>query len=136
MPAGEAGGGNWAMMPASVANKLKIVCVKRKRQKTGGAESLPATMFAESDRGGTATIMENESLGVVGEIFCDGSEEGIGKIAIFEKILTIFEVDKGDFGRDGDGFGFLRESDESIVGFGEVVVSDERGGGTLKTGDF
>lgn len=97
---------------------------------------MPATMFTESNRGGATAVVKNESLGVIGKILSDGSEKRIGKIAVFEEILAIFEVDEGDLRRNGGGFGFLGEGDESVVGFGEMIVGDERGGGSLKASDF
>ena len=58
--------------------------------------------------------------------FC---QERVGKIAIFGEIGAIFEVDKGDFGVDGGLFGFFGELDEGMVGFGEMIVNEIRGGG-------
>lgn len=59
----------------------------------------------------------------------------IGKIAVATEILTIFEVDNLDLGLDGGGFGFFGESDERMMGFGEIKIGDIRGGSALKTED-
>ena len=70
------------------------------------------------------------------EIFADFGEQLVGKIAIFEEIGAVLEVDNGDFGVDGSGFGLLREFDEGIVGLGEVIVDDIGGGGAGDAGNL
>jgi len=69
-------------------------------------------------------------------IVFDSRQELIGKIAVFEEIRTVFQVDNGGFRGDSGGFGFLSELDEGMVGFCEVEIDDVRGGGALNTGDF
>lgn len=55
----------------------------------------------------------------------------VGKIAIFEKISAVFEVDDGRLRYDGGGFGFFGEFDKGIMGFCEMEIDDIRGGGAL-----
>ena len=51
--------------------------------------------------------MKNKSLMFSLDIFLDGGQELVGKIAIFEKIGAILEVNDGRLGGDGGGFGFF-----------------------------
>lgn len=55
----------------------------------------------------------------------------IGKIAIFEKISAVFEVNDGRLGGDGGGFGFFGKLNQGIVSLGEVKIDDIRGGSAL-----
>ena len=80
--------------------------------------------------------MKNESLMFSLDIIFNGGQELVGKIAIFEKISAVFEVDDGRFRGDGSGFGFFGKFNQGIVGLGEVKIYDIRGGRTLDTGDF
>lgn len=70
-----------------------------------GAEELLTTVFAETQRGGTAPIVKDEGLVAVAKVFGDGTEERIGEIAIFFEFSAVFEVDEMDFGFGGGGFG-------------------------------
>ena len=55
-------------MSAGMADKIIGVRVESKREKTVRAEGLPATVFADSKRSRTTTVMKNEGLVVVFEI--------------------------------------------------------------------
>ena len=89
---------------------------------------MPAAVFTESERGGTAAIMKNQGLMVIFEILLDIFEQNIGKIAIFGEIGAIFEVDNGDFGVDGGGFGAFGEFNQGMMGASEVIIDEIRGG--------
>lgn len=54
--------GDGLFMPASMAEKAKRVGMKREGEKAGFTESLPAAIFADSEGGGAAAIMEDEGL--------------------------------------------------------------------------
>ncbi len=69
-------------------------------------------------------------------IFSDGCQKRSGEIAILEKIIAFFKVDRGDGGSNGGGFGFLREFGKGVFGLGEVIIRDIRGGGTENARDF
>lgn len=75
--------------------------------------------------------MKNKSLMFSLDIFLDGGQELVGKIAIFEKIGAILEVNDGRLGGDGGGFGFFGKLNQGIVGLGEVKIYDIRGGSAL-----
>ena len=70
------------------------------------------------------------------QIFGDFGQQLVGKIAVFEEISAVFEVDDGDFGVNSGGFGLLVELNEGIMGFGEVIIDDIRGGGAGNARDF
>lgn len=80
--------------------------------------------------------MKNQGLVVIFEVFLDMCEQLRRKIVVPGEIGAVFEVDNGDFGVDGGFFGFGGEFDQGMVGFGEVIIDDIRGGGTLDAGDF
>ncbi len=65
-----------------------------------------------------------------------GCQERVGKIAIFGEKIAILEVDDSSLGGDGGGFGFLSESNESVMSPSEVIIDDIRGGGAKNTGDL
>lgn len=69
-------------------------------------------------------------------IILDGCQERGGEIAIFEKIVTVLEVDNSDFGLDGGGLGFLVEFDEGLFGLGKMVVDNVGSGGAENARDF
>ncbi len=75
--------------------------------------------------------MKNKSLMFSLDIFLDGGQELVGKIAIFEKIGAILEVNDGRLGGDGGGFGFFGKLNQGIVSLGEVKIDDIRGGSAL-----
>ncbi len=54
-----AGGGDGIMTTASVAAHSVLVGMKNKREETIGTEGLPATMVADGEGRGAATVMEN-----------------------------------------------------------------------------
>lgn len=89
-----------------------------------GTEGLPAAIFANSERGGTATVVKNESLVVIFKVFADGGKKLIREIAIFGEILTIFEVYKVDFGSNGGRFSFLIESDNGVTLISKIKILD------------
>lgn len=136
MTATWAASGDFFLVTANMAGEEKAVGMERHGEVAGGAESLPATFLTDSKGGRAAAIMKNQSLMFSLDIFFDSSQDLVGKIAIFEEISAVFEVDDGGFRGDSGGFGFGGEVDEGIVGFGEVEINDIRGGGTLDTGDF
>lgn len=123
-------------MTASVAGESIAVGVEGHGKVAVWAEGLPAAMFADGERGRTATIVKNQGLVAVFEVFGDGGEKLIGKIVIFLEVVTIFEVDNSDFGVNGGGFSAGGEFDEGFFGFGEMIIDDVRGGGAEDTGDF
>lgn len=57
-----AGRGDFGLVIASMARESIRVGMEDERQETIRAESLPAAFFAKCHRGGTASIMKNESL--------------------------------------------------------------------------
>lgn len=118
-----------------MAAKGKIVTVESEGKEAIGAEGLPAATFTDGKWCGAAAVVKDEGLMVVIKVGLDGFEELVGEIAIFGEVLAILEVDdlSVDFCRGG--FGLLTEGDEGIVGFGKVIISDERSGGAEKVGD-
>ena len=70
------------------------------------------------------------------EIVRDRFEERIAKIAVFAKLITIFEINNFNMGWNSSGFGFFGEGDEGVFGFGEVVIGESRGGGTENARDI
>ena len=80
--------------------------------------------------------MKNKSLMFSLDIFLDGGQELVGKIAIFEKIGAILEVNDGRLGGDGGGFGFFGKLNQGFVGLREVKIDDVGGGGSSNAGDF
>ncbi len=60
----------------------------------------------------------------------------VRKVTVFRERRAIFEVDDGDFGVEGSGFGFLVEFDEGIFGFSKVVINEIRRGAAENTGNF
>ena len=75
--------------------------------------------------------MKNKSFMFSLDIFLDGGQELVGKIAIFEKIGAILEVNDGRLGGDGGGFGFFGKLNQGIVGLREVKIDDIGGGSAL-----
>ena len=130
-----AGRGDGLAMAASVAAEGVIVAMESEREETVRAEGLPATSFAERDRGGAAAIMEDQGLVVMGEVIFDALEKGVGKIAITSEILAIFEIDDGGADGSGGSFGLSSKSDERMFAFSKVIIGDEGGGGTEETSD-
>lgn len=70
------------------------------------------------------------------DIFFDGSQYLVGKIAVFKEIGTVFEVNNSGFGGDGGSFGFSSKLDEGTMGFSEVKIDDIGGGSALNTRNF
>ncbi len=58
-------------MTAYVTKELVAVGVQGERKITIGAESLPATFFANSEGRRATSVMENESLVLILEVFFD-----------------------------------------------------------------
>lgn len=58
-------------MTAGVAAQSVGVLMEAEGEETVRAEGLPAALFTDGHGGGTATIMENESLVVILEVFGD-----------------------------------------------------------------
>lgn len=73
---------------------------------------------------------------VILEVEGDFLKELVGKIAIFEEIGAVFEVDNVDLGVDGGGFGLFGEFDQGMTGFGEVKIDDIWSGSAVDAGDF
>ena len=67
-----AGMGKALSVAADVADEGKGVGMEGEGEETLWAEGLPAAFFTESERGGAAAIVENESLTVIFEVFFDG----------------------------------------------------------------
>ena len=109
--------------------------MESERKETVGAEGLPAAVFADGEWSGAAAVMEDEGLVVVIKVTLNRGEERVGKIAVFEKILAIFEINNGGLHRGGR-FGFLGESNEGVVGAGEMIIGNERRGGAEEVGNF
>ena len=108
-------GRDWFMVATSVANQLIGVAMKSERKKTIGTEDLVATVFADCERGRAAAIMKKQSLLVLFEIIFDVLQQRVGKITIFSKKSTIFEVDETNFSLTGDSFGFFGEGDIGVI---------------------
>ena len=130
------GEGDFGLVATGVADELVIVGVESKGKETVGTEGLPATFFAEGEGGGTAAIMEDESLAVVFKVGFNGGEEGGAEIAVFGEGGFGFEVYDFNGGFDGGGFGFGGEGDDGVKAVCEIVVGDKRGGGALDDGGF
>ncbi len=60
----------------------------------------------------------------------------VGKVAIFEEVVAVFEVDNGSFWSDSGRFGFGCEFDKGIMGFCEMKINDIGGGGALNARNF
>ncbi len=129
-------GGDFFFVTTDMAREGVGIGVEGHWEVAFGTKGLPATFFAECNRGGAATIMKNESLMFSLDIVFNSCQEGSGEVAIFEKIIAILEVDDGNFGVDGSGFGFLVEFDEGFFGSGKMIVDDIRGGGAENTRNF
>lgn len=136
MLAAGAGGGGFLSVAADVAVQGVSVGVEGHGQVAIRAEGLPAAFLAEGERGRAAAIMKDEGLILMLEIALDVGEEGGGEIVILSELVTLFEVDDGDFGGGGRRFGFLAELGESVLRLGEVIIDDIRGGGAKETGNL
>ena len=85
-------------------------------------ESLPATFFADGERSGAATIVKNEGLVMILQIFPDSRNEFVAEIAVFGKILSIFEIYYCNLGLDGGILGLLGEGDEGISALCNIKI--------------
>ena len=90
MVTGWAGVGNWGFIAASVADEFVVIGVEGERKEASWTEGLPAATFANCQRCGAATIVENEGLVVVVEIGFYRREEYVGEIAVFLKGGAVF----------------------------------------------
>ena len=72
-------------------------------------------MFAEREWGRATTIMKKQGLLVLFKVIFDVLQQSVGKITIFGKKSTIFEVDETNFSLTGDSFGFFRKSDVGVI---------------------
>ena len=124
------------LVTASVTEEMIGVGVKGEGEKTGGAEGLPATAFAERKGGGAAAIMKNEGLIILVKISFNFFVQWGAEILIDGKIVAIFDVNEMDGRRMGVGFSLFSEGDIGVVGFGEAEIGHERGGGALNTRDI
>ena len=66
-----AGGRNFGVISASMADELVVVAVESEWKITTWTKRLPATFFTDSKRRGAATVMEDEGLVVIVEIMFD-----------------------------------------------------------------
>ncbi len=123
-----AGSGDVLGMAASMANEGERIRVKGEGQETVGAKCLPATLLAERERGGAATIVIDKGLLAAGEVLSDGGEECVGKITGAGELVSGGKIDYLDVWGDSGGFGFFREGDEGRFGLGEIKIRYERGG--------
>ena len=57
---------------AGVAEEGVSVGVESEGEETVGAESLPTTVFTESERGGAATVVVDKGLVAIFKVFFDG----------------------------------------------------------------
>ena len=131
-----AGAGDGGGVTAEVADEGVGVGVEGEGEVAVGAEGLPATMITEGERGGSAAVVEDEGLVVLGEVVFKGGEQGLGEMAVLQEKGAVLEVnDGGDWGFCG-GFGFVIKGDEGGVLAGEVIIYEVRGGGAEDAGDF
>ncbi len=70
-------------MTAEVAGEDVFFGVEGHGEVAIWAEGLPAAIFADGERGRAAAVMEDESLMMCCEVFGDGVEKLVGKIAVF-----------------------------------------------------
>ena len=66
-----AAGGDFFFMTADVTGEDEAISMYDHRKVTGGAKSLPAAFLANCKRGRPTTIMKNESLMFIFDIFFD-----------------------------------------------------------------
>lgn len=118
---------------AEVAAQSVIIGVEGQGKVAIRAEGLPTAVFTDGHRGRATSIMKNEGLMFILNIVCYFCQEKVGKVTIFGKIGTVFEIDKGDFGVNGGLFGFFGELYERMMSFSEVIVDEIRGGGAEDT---
>ena len=107
-----------------------------KREITMRASKLVATIFTDAKRGGTTAVVKDKGLVVIFEVFGDGIKKWGAKIAVFGKLIAIFEVDNLDVWLDGGGFGFFGKRDKGVFGFSKVKVGNGGGGGAEDTGNI
>ena len=131
-----AGGGDFFRVATSVAEEGVGVGVESEGKEAVGAEGLPAAFFAKGEGGGTAAVVVDEGLVALGEVLLDSGKKSVGEVAVFGEGFARGEVNDFKVGSDGGGFGFCREGDERVFGFGEVKVGNEGGGGAEEEGDF
>lgn len=129
-------GGNFDFMSTEVASELVGVGMEIHRNIAIWAEGLPAAVFADCHGGRTTTIMKNQSLMISLKIVFDFCQKLVRKIAILAEIITITEVDDGNFWLNGGGFSLSREFNEGVMRFGEVKIYDVRCSGTINAEDF
>ncbi len=128
--------GDFGFVPTEVTSEFISIRVEIHGDVAIRAERLPTAIFANGHWRRTTTIMKNQSLMISLEIIFDFCQKLVGKIAILMKIITITEVNDGNFWLDSGGFGLSREFNESMMGLSEVKIDNVGRGGTINTGNF
>ena len=113
---------DFCIKTARVTEERKRVGVESEREETGWTEGLPAAFFADSERGGAATVVEDEGLAVIFEIFSDSRNEFVAEIAVFGKILSIFEIYDANLWGDGGILRLLCKGDEGIFPSSNIKI--------------
>ena len=130
------GTGDRGGVAAEMADEGIGVGVEGEGEVAVGAEGLPAAVITEGERGGTAAVVEDEGLVVLVEVVLEGGEQRLGEIAVAREEGAILEIDDGDGGGLGGGFGLMVEGDEGGFLASEVIIDEVGSGGAENAGDF
>ena len=130
------GTGDRGGVAAEMADEGIGVGVEGEGEVAVGAEGLPAAVITEGERGGTAAVVEDEGLVVLVEVVLEGGEQRLGEIAVAREEGAVLEVDDGDGGGLGGGFGLMVEGDKGGFLASEVIIDEVGSGGAENAGDF
>ena len=72
---------------------------------------------------------------MVFEVFFDGFQEFIRKIAVGSEVTAIFKIDNLDIGFRVSFDGFFFKFDTGVILVSEIVIRDKRSSSALKAGD-